>query len=59
MIEQPLAADDIVDHAKLQKQLQTPICLDESITSLEDAKKAIAYDDNCSLLVVYFRLIIV
>lgn len=41
MIEQPLAADDIVDHAKLQKQLQTPICLDESITSLEDAKKAI------------------
>lgn len=41
MIEQPLAVDDIVDHAKLQKQLQTPICLDESITSLEDAKKAI------------------
>ena len=41
MIEQPLAADDIVDHAKLQKQLTTPICLDESITSLEDARKAI------------------
>ncbi|KOS66964.1 O-succinylbenzoate synthase [Lysinibacillus contaminans] len=41
MIEQPLAADDIVDHAKLQKQLKTPICLDESITSLEDARKAI------------------
>lgn len=41
MIEQPLAADDIIDHAKLQKQLKTPICLDESITSLEDARKAI------------------
>ncbi|MDQ0338834.1 O-succinylbenzoate synthase [Caldalkalibacillus uzonensis] len=41
MIEQPLAHDDIVDHAKLQAQLETPICLDESIHSLEDAKKAI------------------
>lgn len=41
MIEQPLAADDIVDHAKLQQQIQTPICLDESICSLEDARKAI------------------
>lgn len=41
MIEQPLASDDIVDHAKLQKQIETPICLDESIHSLEDARKAI------------------
>lgn len=41
MIEQPLAFDDIVDHAKLQKKLKTPICLDESIHSLEDARKAI------------------
>jgi o-succinylbenzoate synthase len=41
MIEQPLADDDIVDHAKLQAQLQTPICLDESIHSVEDARKAI------------------
>ncbi|KOY80407.1 o-succinylbenzoate synthase [Lysinibacillus macroides] len=41
MIEQPLATDDIVDHATLQKQLQTSICLDESITSVEDARKAI------------------
>lgn len=41
MIEQPLAVDDIIDHAKLQRQLKTPICLDESITSLEDARKAI------------------
>lgn len=41
MIEQPLAYDDIVDHAKLQKEIKTPICLDESINSLEDVKKAI------------------
>ncbi|WP_200809506.1 o-succinylbenzoate synthase [Virgibacillus dakarensis] len=41
MIEQPLEHDDIVDHAKLQKALRTPICLDESIHSLADAKKAI------------------
>jgi len=40
MIEQPLAADDIVDHAKLQKQIATPICLDESIFSAQDARKA-------------------
>ena len=41
MIEQPLAHDDIVDHAKLQAELTTPICLDESIHSFEDARKAI------------------
>ena len=41
MIEQPLASDDIIDHATLQKQLSTPICLDESIHSLEDARKAV------------------
>lgn len=41
MIEQPLAYDDIVDHAKLQRVMQTPICLDESITSFDDARRAI------------------
>lgn len=41
MIEQPLASDDIIDHAQLQKELKTPICLDESIHSLEDARKAV------------------
>ena len=41
MIEQPLAHDDILDHAMLQKQMKTPICLDESITSLEDTRRAI------------------
>jgi O-succinylbenzoate synthase len=41
MIEQPLAHDDIVDHAALQKEIATPICLDESIQSAEDARKAV------------------
>lgn len=41
MIEQPLGHDDIVDHAKLQAVMKTPICLDESIHSLEDTRKAI------------------
>nr|WP_263324918.1 o-succinylbenzoate synthase [Neobacillus sp. Marseille-Q6967] len=41
MIEQPLACDDIIDHAKLQAELKTPICLDESIHTAEDARKAI------------------
>ncbi|WP_420489550.1 o-succinylbenzoate synthase [Neobacillus niacini] len=41
MIEQPLASDDIIEHALLQKKLQTSICLDESIISFEDAKNAI------------------
>ncbi|MFJ7940454.1 o-succinylbenzoate synthase [Peribacillus sp. NPDC096622] len=42
MIEQPLGHDDIVEHSFLQKQLQTPICLDESINSFHDAKSALS-----------------
>lgn len=38
MIEQPLAWDDLVQHAALQKLLKTPICLDESITSQAKAE---------------------
>ena len=41
MFEQPLHHEDIIDHAQLQKQIETPICLDESIHSAEDARKAI------------------
>lgn len=41
MIEQPLSAGDIVDHAKLQKEIKTPVCLDESIDSYQAAKAAI------------------
>jgi O-succinylbenzoate synthase len=42
MIEQPLAHDDIVRHATLQKRLKTPICLDESITGLDQAQDMVA-----------------
>jgi o-succinylbenzoate synthase len=41
MIEQPLAHDDIIDHAELQQKLETPICLDECIRSAHHAEQAI------------------
>lgn len=41
MIEQPLAHDEIVDHAPLQAALNTPICLDECIRSAHHAEQAI------------------
>jgi len=41
LIEQPLHHDDIVDHAQLQRQLRTPVCLDESIQSPEHARWAL------------------
>ena len=41
MMEQPLGWDDLLDHAKLQKEISTPICLDESIHSADDARKAL------------------
>jgi len=41
MVEQPLGDDDIVDHATLQREIATPICLDESIHTADDARKAI------------------
>lgn len=41
MIEQPLQHDDVVDHAKLQASIQTPVCLDESATSMRQVEQAI------------------
>jgi o-succinylbenzoate synthase len=41
MIEQPLGYNDIYEHSKLQPQLQTPICLDESIHSANDLRLAL------------------
>ncbi len=41
MFEQPLHYEDMIDHAELQQQIETPICLDESIHSADDARKAI------------------
>lgn len=46
MIEQPLSWDDMVRHAKLQKIVKTPICLDESITSLEKAEDMITLESG-------------
>jgi o-succinylbenzoate synthase len=40
MIEQPLGFNDIYEHSKLQPQIETPICLDESIVTLGDAQMA-------------------
>jgi O-succinylbenzoate synthase len=41
MLEQPLGYDDIYNHSKLRPLLQTPLCLDESITSLDHARFAL------------------
>jgi O-succinylbenzoate synthase len=41
LIEQPLGYEDIFDHSKLQKQIRTTLCLDESIHSLDDTRAAI------------------
>lgn len=49
MIEQPFAWDDLVDHANLQRALKTPICLDESISSINDLKTALALK-SCRIL---------
>src|SRR5262249_281461 len=40
MIEQPLTPGDLIDHSKLQQELRTPICLDESIVCLANARHA-------------------
>ena len=41
MIEQPLHHEDLVEHAELQAQIRTDICLDESIRSAADAAAAL------------------
>ena len=43
-IEQPLAYDDLNDHAFLQRHIETPVCLDESIRTAEQARKAMEMD---------------
>ncbi len=49
LIEQPLGYEDIYDHSKLQRELKTPICLDESIHSLDDTRAAIELD-SCRII---------
>jgi O-succinylbenzoate synthase len=49
MIEQPLGYDDIVDHARLQSQIQTPLCLDESIHTPDHARQALDLE-SCRII---------
>ncbi len=49
MIEQPLYHDDIIDHSKLRKKLDTPICLDESIKTPYHAEKAVEIN-SCDII---------
>lgn len=49
MIEQPFGDDDIVDHAVLQRLIKTPICLDESILTIDDARRAISIG-SCKII---------
>ena len=42
MLEQPLGYNDIYEHSKLQPQLETAVCLDESIHTADDVRLAIA-----------------
>lgn len=51
MIEQPLGETDLVDHAKLQRDMTTPICLDESIRTSDDARSALALG-SCRVIAV-------
>lgn len=53
MIEQPLDADDLADHAILQKKLRTHICLDESIMNIHDFKAA-ARLGSCRIVNIKF-----
>ncbi len=41
MVEQPLGWEDLLDHARLQREIATPVCLDESIHSAEQARQAV------------------
>jgi o-succinylbenzoate synthase len=49
MLEQPLNHDDLIDHAKLQSEIDTPICLDESITGVRRARQALELG-SCRLI---------
>ena len=49
LIEQPLADDDILDHAELAERINTPVCLDESLHHLGDVAHALKY--NCCRVV--------
>ena len=54
MIEQPLDYDDVMDHAVLQTRIKTPICLDESILTVADARHALELG-SCKIVNIKLR----
>lgn len=56
MIEQPLFHQDLLEHAELQRQLKTPICLDESVTSTRDFEIALRLGSCKVLNIKYSRV---
>lgn len=55
-IEQPFAAGDLVDHARLQEQIETPVALDESVRSPADVRSALALGACRAVVVKAARL---
>jgi O-succinylbenzoate synthase len=49
LIEQPLPEDDLAGHVELARQIKTPVCLDESITSFDSARGALDLN-ACSII---------
>ncbi|HJQ69013.1 MAG TPA: o-succinylbenzoate synthase [Blastocatellia bacterium] len=49
MIEQPLDHDDLLDHSRLQREMKTPLCLDESITGLRQTRRALDME-SCRMI---------
>jgi O-succinylbenzoate synthase len=49
MLEQPLEHDDLLDHARLQREISTPICLDESIGGVRAARQALELE-SCRIV---------
>ncbi len=51
MIEQPLGAEFLLEHSLIQKQIETPICLDESITGIKSSMNAVSLE-SCKMICV-------
>lgn len=56
MVEQPLPADDLVGHAMVQESIRTPICLDESIATLDQVSMALELHSGRFVNVKYGRV---
>ena len=56
MIEQPLYYDDLVDHAELQRQIRTPVCLDESVKDIRHFETALRLGSCQVLNIKYGRV---